>query len=103
VNSTGRDPLLSTSVTGAAVYVGGHQRWMDNRYGVDHPGPGAVERPGIAALNPKTGKALPWNPTRTRGHGVETLVATPQGLLVGSDTEELGHEFHGRIGMFPLR
>ncbi|GGV14668.1 hypothetical protein GCM10010182_39160 [Actinomadura cremea] len=103
VNHTGGDTLLSTAVTGAAVYVGGHQRWMDNPYGSDSPGPGAAARPGIAALNPKTGKALSWNPTRSRGHGVEALVATPKGLFVGSDTDELGHEFHGRIGMFPLR
>ncbi|OLT29807.1 hypothetical protein BJF79_40320 [Actinomadura sp. CNU-125] len=103
INHTGGDTLLSTAVTGAAVYVGGHQRWMDNPYGSDSPGPGSVARPGIAALNPKTGKALSWNPTRSRGHGVEALVATPKGLLVGSDTDELGHEFHGRIGMFPLR
>ncbi|QFG24736.1 delta-60 repeat domain-containing protein [Actinomadura sp. WMMB 499] len=102
INHTGGDTLLSTAVTGAAVYVGGHQRWMDNPYGSDSPGPGAVARPGIAALNPKTGKALSWNPTRSRGHGVEALVATPKGLFVGSDTDELGREFHGRIGMFPL-
>ncbi|NEA21027.1 hypothetical protein [Actinomadura bangladeshensis] len=103
VNWTGGDTLLSTSVTGAAVYVGGHQRWLDNPYGRDTPGPGAVSRPGIGALNPATGKALSWNPTRTLGHGVETLVAHPKGLLVGSDTEELGHEYHGRLGMFPAQ
>lgn len=102
VNWTGGDTLLSTSVTGAAVYVGGHQRWLDNRYGRNNPGPGAVSRPGIGALDPKTGKALAWNPTRTLGHGVEALVAHPKGLLVGSDTDQLGREYHGRIGMFPL-
>ncbi|GAA4485861.1 hypothetical protein GCM10023191_011080 [Actinoallomurus oryzae] len=102
VNWTGGDTLLSVSVTGKAVYVGGHQRWMDNPQGHDSAGPGAVSRPGIAALNPTGGKALSWNPTRTRGHGVETLVATSSGLYVGSDTDELGHEYHGRIGEFPL-
>lgn len=102
VNWTGGDTLLSVSVTGKAVYVGGHQRWQDNPQGRDSAGPGAVSRPGIAALNPDGGKALSWNPTRTRGHGVETLVATSKGLFVGSDTDQLGHEYHGRIGMFPL-
>lgn len=102
VNWTGGDTLLSTAVTGAAVYVGGHQRWHDNPLGSDFAGPGAVSRPGIAALNPTTGKALSWNPTRTRGHGVEALVATPRGLFVGSDTDQLGKEYHGRIGFFPL-
>jgi hypothetical protein len=102
VNWTGGDTLLSVSVTGKAIYVGGHQRWQDNPQGHDSAGPGAVSRPGIAALNPTGGKALSWNPTRTRGHGVETLVATSSGLFVGSDTDQLGHEYHGRIGMFPL-
>jgi hypothetical protein len=102
VNWTGGDTLLSVSVTGKAIYVGGHQRWQDNPQGHDSAGPGAVSRPGIAALNPTGGKALSWNPTRTRGHGVETLIATSSGLYVGSDTDQLGHEYHGRIGMFPL-
>jgi hypothetical protein len=101
VNWTGGDTLLSTTATGSAVYVGGHQRWLDNPYGHDSAGPGAVSRPGIGALNPSTGKALSWNPTRTLGHGVETMVAHPKGLLVGSDTDQLGKEFHGRVGMFP--
>jgi hypothetical protein len=102
VNWTGGDTLLSVSVTGAAVYVGGHQRWHNNPYGSDSAGPGAVERPGIAALNPTDGKALAWNPTRSRGHGVEALVATSAGLWVGSDTDELGREYHGKVGFFPV-
>jgi hypothetical protein len=34
--------------------------------------------------------------------GVRVFLATPTGLIVGSDTETLGREYHGRIGMFPL-
>jgi hypothetical protein len=102
VNYTGGDTLLSVSCTGVAVYVGGHQRWLDNTYGHDTPGPGSVERPGIGALNPTTGKALSWNPTRTRGHGAEVLMASSDGgLFVGSDTDELGHEWHQKVGFFP--
>jgi hypothetical protein len=103
VNWTRGDTLLSVSVTGAAVYVGGHQRWHNQP--VCHNGQctnSPVERPGIAALNPTDGRALSWNPTRTRGHGVEDLQATSKGLLVGSDTEKLGNEWHQRLGMFPL-
>ncbi|MQA86958.1 MAG: hypothetical protein GEV03_20590 [Streptosporangiales bacterium] len=100
VNRTGGDSLYAVAATGAAVYVGGHQRWMDNPQGRDSAGPGAVSRPGIAALDPRTGKALGWNPTKSRGRGVEALVASPRGLYVGSDTDRLGGEYHARIGMF---
>jgi hypothetical protein len=101
VNHTGGDSLYAVSVTGSTVYIGGHQRWTDNPFGNETAGRGAISRPGIAALDPVTGQALSWNPTRTRGVGVRAMVAVPSGLLVGSDTDQLGHEYHGRIGMFP--
>jgi len=105
VQRTGGDSLYAVAVTGAAVYIGGHQRYLNNPYGSDDkgPGPGAVSRVGIGAVSPTTGKALPWDPTRARGIGVHAFVAVPQGLIVGSDTDRLGKEYHGRIGMFPLR
>jgi hypothetical protein len=102
VNYTGGDSLYTVAVTGAAVYVGGHQRWLDNPDGRDSAGPGAVARPGVGAVSASTGKALSWNPTRTRGHGAEALYATSKGVYIGSDTDELGHEYHARLGFFPL-
>ncbi|MEV0594298.1 hypothetical protein [Nonomuraea cavernae] len=102
INHTGGDSLYSVSVTGAAVYVGGHLRWLDNPGGRDSAGPGAVPREGIGAIHPRTGKALSWNPGRTRGIGIKAFLAHPGGLLVGSDTTRLGGEYHARIGMFPL-
>jgi hypothetical protein len=102
VNHTGGDSLYSVAVTGAAVYVGGHQRWLDNPRGSDSAGPGAVARPGIGAIDPVTGRALPWNPTRERGIGVKAFLVDKDGLLLGSDTTRLGHEYHARVGMFPL-
>jgi len=104
VQRTGGDSLYAVAVTGTAVYLGGHQRYFDNPYGTDAkgPGPGAVSRPGIGAVSPVNGRALSWNPTRSRGVGVRCFVVLPHGLLVGSDTDQLGKEYHGRVGMFPL-
>ena len=102
INWTGGDTLYSVAVTGAAVYVGGHQRWLDNPLGSDSAGPGAVSRPGIGAIDPVTGRALAWNPTKSRNHGTMVLYATPQGLWVGSDGTQFGREDHTGIGFAPL-
>jgi hypothetical protein len=102
VNHTGGNTLLSVDVTGPAVYVGGHQQWLDNPYGQKTAGAGAVVRPGVGAIDPVGGKALAWNPTHSRGVGVSALLSTPAGLVVGSDTTQMGHEYHARLGMFAL-
>jgi hypothetical protein len=101
INHTGGNSLLAVDVTGAAVYVGGHEQWLDNPQGNKTAGPGAAYRPGIGAIDPTSGRAMAWNPTRTRGVGVHAFLACSGGLLVGSDTDELGHEHHGKFGMFP--
>jgi len=101
VNHTGGDSLYAVEIGPDAVYVGGHQRWMDNPQGYESKGLGAVDRVGLAAIDPSTGRATLWNPTRSRGVGVRAFVLTWRGLLVGSDTDELAREYHGRIGLFP--
>jgi hypothetical protein len=107
VDRSGGDSFTAVDVSGAAVYVGGHMRWLNNNRpngtSTDaQPGPGAVPREGIAALDPSNGLPLAWNPGRDRGEGAWALVTTPTGLWVGSDTNTIGGETHDKLAEFPL-
>jgi hypothetical protein len=102
INYTGGDTLHSVAVTGRAVYVQGHQRWLDNPLGRGEPGPGAVSRPGIGAIQPLGGKALAWNPGKTRGVGGKDFLVTDAGLWVGSDGTHFAGEYRARIAFLPL-
>lgn len=97
VAATGQDSLLSVAVADNAVYVGGHQKWMNAiQSGADQQA-GQVPRPGLAALDPVNGVPLSWNPGRhPRGVGAEELLATDNGLYVGSDTDYIGNQEYRR-------
>lgn len=114
VNYTGCDSLYSVVVAADAVYVGGHQRWLNNPNACDAAGAGAVSRPGIGAVSPSTGAALSWNPTRSRGIGADLLEMTGLGLTVLSDcaapgrsgdassgSNFLANTFHPCLGVLP--
>jgi hypothetical protein len=78
---------------------------VNNSKGSDRPAEGAVPRPGIVALDPTNGLPLAWNPGRNpRGAGAYALLATSDGLYVGSDTEYIGNFKYrrDRIAFFPL-
>ncbi len=102
VDWAGGDTFWGVGATGAAAYVGGHPRWMNNPYRSNMAGPGAVPREGIAALDPINGLPFTWNPGRDRGVGTFDIVGTPDGLFVGSDTDRFGGETHRKIAFLPL-
>ena len=104
VSETGGDTTWANAITPGAVYVGGHQRWANNPYGVDNASPGAVPRPGIMALDPISGRPLSWNPGRNpAGIAVYALLATSEGLYMGSNNEWIGNRRYSRprIAFFP--
>jgi hypothetical protein len=109
VARSGGDSSHSVLVTGAAVYVGGHQQWMNNPYnpttcGVCRgPYPGGVVRTGFSAHDPANGLPFRWNPVRyPRGKGVLAMAATAKGFFFGSDTDRIHGETHRKLAFMPL-
>jgi hypothetical protein len=97
VDYTGGDSLTAVGITGAAVYVGGHERWANNATAADKKGIGAVDRKGITALDPVSGTALSWNPGRDRGLAVWRITPTAQGLYILNDSLNFDDEYHPRL------
>jgi PKD repeat protein len=104
IDQSGGDTLWGVTITNTAVYVGGHNRWMNNPNGVDHARAGAVPRAGLMALDLKTGRPFKWNPGRVPlGVAVFALLATDDGLWLGSDTDYIGpHKYkRQKLAFFP--
>ncbi len=99
---TGGDTTYAVAITGTAVYVGGHFRWLNNAFAADTAGTGAVPREGIAALDPSNGLPFSWNPGRERGVGVFDILATSAGIWIGDDTDRVASELRQRLAFFPL-
>jgi hypothetical protein len=102
VDYSGGDTFTQVKITGPVAYVGGHFRWLNNPFNADSAGQGAVGRRGLAALDPRNGLPLAWNPGRDRGVGVWEFLPTTTGLWVGHDTNHTGGEIRKRIALFPV-
>ena len=89
VDVSGGDTLWGLALTGTAVYVGGHQRWLNNYYGVDFAGPGAVER---RASRPSIRPTVPVLVEPREGPRDRRL------RHVRDRSGTLGRERHDRIG-----
>jgi hypothetical protein len=110
-NYTGGDSLDSAAIVGSVVYIGGHQRWSNNECGNNRVcEPNAVLQNGLTALDANTGLSLPWwHPQTSRGIGIPALTAFPAGafpgsdggLLLGTNTNNVGGVTHYELAMFP--
>lgn len=102
INYTGGDTIHSVAATGAAVYVQGHFRWLDNPYGMDSEGPGAVDRKGVGAVDSTTGRALAWAPQAPAAQGGQDILATDAGVWFASDSSRFNYRYHRGIAFAPL-
>jgi hypothetical protein len=106
VNYTGGDSVYDVVATDHVVYAGGHFRWLTNDafFGSDMQGPGSVERRGLGALDPVNGLTLlNWRSDRNpRGVGVFSMIAEPEGLYIGDDTDFLNGAEHAKLKFLPI-
>lgn len=112
VDYTGTDTVTSVEAADGVIYAAGHFRWLNNANGNDAAGPGAVDRLGIGALDPSNGMPINWNPRRAAsslpagttdwGWTVPVLWRGTDGIYFGQNSDAMGNEYHGRMGLFPL-
>jgi hypothetical protein len=106
---TGGDSFHSVLVTGAAIYGGGHQQYVNNPYNptrcgfCQNPYPGGVSRTGFSAHDPRNGLPFTWNPIRNpRGKGVLAMTSTATGFYFGSDTDRINGQLRQKLAFMPL-
>ena len=106
INFTGGDTVFEVVATEHAVYAGGHFRWLDNFNSTNarSGGPGSTDRLGLAAFDPLNGLTLrKWRSDRNpRGVGTFALIAEPEGLYIGDDTDFLNGTEHKKLKFLPI-
>jgi hypothetical protein len=121
INYTGGDSIWTVADTGAAVYIEGHFKYVDNPDGYaslnigekatcptfdpkTNTGGCATRRAGVAAINPVTGKAIEtWSPAAPTKTGGKAILPVSNGVWFGSDSTNFGAEKHYGIAFAPLR
>jgi Ca2+-binding RTX toxin-like protein len=107
------DSTYAVGISDAAVFIGGHFCWVESELAPDpYPGDGeftnanscfgatpagrfapeVVNRDQIAALDPATGHALPWDPGSDGLKDVQSIEVIGRGLLVGHDGTFFGRD-----------
>ena len=81
INWTGGDSLYSVAVTGPAVYVGGHQRWLDNPLGHDSAGARRAGPPGHRRHQPGDRQGPAVEPDEVAQPRDQEAVRDPAGSL----------------------
>ena len=106
-NFTGGDTIYDVVSTDHAIYIGGHFRNLNNDASPDGgrtPANGATERAGMAAVDPKNGLTLlNWRSDRNpRGLGTFALIAEPEGLYIGDDTDFMNGTQAAKLKFLPI-
>jgi Ricin-type beta-trefoil lectin domain/Domain of unknown function (DUF5122) beta-propeller len=111
INYTGGDSFYSVAVAGDVVYAGGHNRWINNYCGVDNLcAPNTQLTDGLSGIDANTGLGLDWwHPQTGRGAGTMylhtfgpgTYDGTSTGLVVGTDVDLIGANYHSENALFP--
>lgn len=112
INYAGGDSFYSVTVAGGVTYVGGHNRWVNNYCGQDSLcGANALAQGGLSALDSNTGVGLAWwHPMTLRGAGTmylntfqaNTYDKTHNGLVLGTDVDVVGGQFHSENALLPV-
>jgi hypothetical protein len=95
INYAGCDSLFSVAADRNDVYIGGHERWVNNKLECNKMSPKAKDAEGMAGLSPRNG-ALVYDPTRSRGFGADDMLITRAGLWIASDNFA-GADFCGGV------
>jgi hypothetical protein len=123
INYTGGDSVWTVADTGAAVYVEGHFKYVDNPDGYASHNVGdikacptyvpgdttettgcATRRSGVAAVDPTSGLAIQtWSPAAPTKTGGKVILPVSNGVWFGSDSTNFGAEKHYGIAFAPLR